>query len=314
MSARLLLLCPGQGGQHAAMNEMVLAEGDDTPGAALLGALRLPAGSLFDNRVAQPAVVAATLAMWLSLQPRLARLRLAPSLVAGYSVGELSAYGVAGAFDGATAVALAGARAALMDAAATGAGHIHAHTQTLAAIGGLPLAQAGALAARHGFAIAIINGHDSCVVGGPAAQLAALASQLTLAGARLQALPVTVAAHTPLLAGAVAPFAALLEHSAFAPLRCPVLCGVDAVPVSGAHAKARAVDALSRQLAATIDWAGCMDAAAEAGVTIALELGPGAALSRMLQARHPHIACRSVAEFRGLDGVEAWLARQTGRA
>ncbi|WP_426191653.1 ACP S-malonyltransferase [Massilia sp. DWR3-1-1] len=309
MSARLLLLCPGQGGQHEGMNDLVLAEGEGQPGAALLGALTVPAGSLFENRVAQPAVVAATLAMWQSLQPRLARLRLAPALVAGYSVGELSAYGVAGAFDGATTVALAGARAALMDAAAA-AGHAH----TLAAIGGLALAQAGALAARHGFAIAIINGHDSCVVGGPTAQLAALASQLTLVGARLQALPVTVAAHTPLLAGAVAPFAALLEHTAFAPLLCPVLCGVDAVPVFGAHEKARAVDALARQLAATIDWAGCMDAAAEAGMTIALELGPGAALSRMLQARHPHIACRSVAEFRSLDGVEAWIARQTGRA
>ena len=52
-----------------------------------------------------------------------------------------------------------------------------------------------------------------------------------------------------------------------------------------------------------------MDAAAEAGITVALELGPGAALARMLQARHPHIACRSVADFRSLDGIVAWLGR-----
>jgi [acyl-carrier-protein] S-malonyltransferase len=31
----------------------------------------------------------------------------------------------------------------------------------------------------------------------------------------------------------------------------------------------------------------------------------------MLQGRHPHIACRSVADFRSLDGIVAWLDRQT---
>ncbi|MDB5747196.1 MAG: hypothetical protein JWP72_2044, partial [Massilia sp.] len=34
-----------------------------------------------------------------------------------------------------------------------------------------------------------------------------------------------------------------------------------------------------------------------------------AGLSRMLQARHPRIATRSVADFRSLDGIAAWLGR-----
>jgi [acyl-carrier-protein] S-malonyltransferase len=53
-----------------------------------------------------------------------------------------------------------------------------------------------------------------------------------------------------------------------------------------------------------------MDAAAEAGITVALELGPGAALSRMLRAVRADIACRSVAEFRSLEGITSWLAGQ----
>jgi [acyl-carrier-protein] S-malonyltransferase len=69
---------------------------------------------------------------------------------------------------------------------------------------------------------------------------------------------------------------------------------------------------LSRQIAEPIRWKDCMDACAEAGATVALELGPGAALSRMLQARHPGIACRAVSEFRSLGGVRAWLERQLG--
>lgn len=293
MSARLLLLCPGQGGQHQAMHALV----ESVPAAsALLAAASLPAGSLFDNRIAQPAVVRATLAMWEALR---ARLPIRPALVAGYSVGELSAYAVAGAITPLEAIRLAHVRAALMDGAATG------QPQTLAAIVGLAVTRSAALARQAGFELAIVNGHDSCVVGGLASQMNLLRQLVEGAGARLQPLPVTVAAHTPWLAEAVAPFAAALKATAFAPLACPVLSGVDAAPVSADGA----VGALSRQLAETIRWADCMDAAAEAGITLALELGPGAALAKMMQARHPGIACRSVAEFRSLDGIVGWLGR-----
>jgi hypothetical protein len=51
-----------------------------------------------------------------------------------------------------------------------------------------------------------------------------------------------------------------------------------------------------------------MDAAAEAGITVALELGPGAALAHA--AKPPsHINTRSVADFRTLDGIHKWLER-----
>ena len=292
MSARLLLLCPGQGGQHAAMNDLVQ---HDPAASALLAAAPLPAASLFENRIAQPAVVTATLAMWEALRTRLP---MRPALVAGYSVGELSAHAVAGALAPREAIRLAHVRAAAMDAAASG------EAQTLAAIVGVPVAHACVLARQAGFEMAIINGHDSCVVGGLAAQLEKLRELIGAAGARLQPLPVTVAAHTPYLAGSVAPFAQALRETAFAPPGCPLLAGVDAAPVSDA------VGTLSRQLAETIRWSDCMDAAAEAGITVALELGPGAALSNMLQARHPQIACRSVAQFRSLDGIVGWLERQ----
>jgi [acyl-carrier-protein] S-malonyltransferase len=287
MTGRLLLLCPGQGGQHAGMFDLARLD----PGArAFLDGCALPAtpDALFDNRVAQPAIVCATLAMWQALQSRLP----VPKLVAGYSIGELAAYGVAGALD--NAVALAEARAALMDAAASG------QPQGLAAVSGVDVAQV-----RNIIDVAIVTGADSCIAGGLEAQLAALPARLPTA--RVQRLPVGVAAHTALMAGAVAPFAQLLEGATFAPWRCPVLAGVDAVRVARPD---MAIDRLTRQLASTIDWAACMDAASEAGITVALELGPGAALSRMLRERHPHIACRSVADFHTLDGIASWVTRE----
>ncbi len=74
--------------------------------------------------------------------------------------------------------------------------------------------------------------------------------------------------------------------------------------------KAAAIDHLARQLAQTIHWADCMDTAAEMGINVALELGPGSALSRMLSERHPAIACRSASDFRSIDGIIKWLERQ----
>jgi [acyl-carrier-protein] S-malonyltransferase len=299
MSARLLLLCPGQGGQHLGMFDLART---DAGAARLLDACALPAAdadSMFENRVAQPQIVGATIAMWEAIRRRAP----APSLVAGYSIGELSAYGVAGALAPADAVRLAETRARLMDAAAAAT-----PPQALAAISGLALDRARMLAAAEGFDVAIVTGHDSCIAGGLESALPRLGQTVATEGGKLQRLPVAIASHTALMAPAVAPFADALAAAPFHPQACPVLSGIGAEKIGE---RSRAIDTLSRQLSQTIMWSECMDAAAEAGMTVALELGPGAALARMLQGRHPHIACRSVADFRSLDGIVAWLDRQT---
>jgi [acyl-carrier-protein] S-malonyltransferase len=246
---------------------------------------------MFSNRTAQPAIVAAGLAMWEALR----RDCPPPALVAGYSVGELTAYGVAGAFGAERTVALAAQRAALMDACVE-PGNPHA----MLAISGRRLASLRQQLLANGFHIAIETGEDSCIAGGPAAHAAAIA----LPGARITTLPVAVASHTPYLQAAVAPFAARLDEEPFGALQAPVMGGIDATPVRDRNG---AIVHLARQLAETIAWKDCMDACAEQGITAALELGPASALSRMLSARHPGIACRSVADFRSLDGIRSWL-------
>lgn len=296
---RLLILCPGQGAQHGHMFDLARSHAG---AAALLERCRLPAvpERLFSNRVAQPLIVAATLAMWEALRQDLP----APALVAGYSIGELAAWGVAGALAPLDAVRLAGTRARLMDDC------LKTHPgQALAAISGLPLQRLAELIENDLFYLAIETGEDSAIAGGPAAGLEAVEHKLQAAGARLQRLPVEIASHTSYMAPAVARFAAALRNADFHPQQAPVLSGIAATTVEG---KAGAIEQLSRQLAEKILWRDCMDACAEAQVTVALELGPGAALSRMLQARHPRIACRSVDDFRSLAGIRKWLAANLG--
>ena len=299
MSARLLLLCPGQGNQHLHMLDLARSS---PAGAELLEQLapQLPPlddAHLFANASAQPLIVAATLAMWEALRHEIAP----PALIAGYSIGELSAYAVAGAFTPQDAVQLATRRAALMNVCR------HSHPdQRLLAISGLVLPQIAQIGATYAFSISIETGDDACIAGGPAPALAALQADLAAAGGRSQVLPVEVASHTHYMAEAVAPFADALQTASFQPQLTPVVAGIDAAKVME---KSRAVSTLSRQLAEPIQWRACMDAFAEAGISAALELGPGGALARMLQARHPHINCRSVADFRSLDGVRRWLER-----
>uniref|UniRef100_UPI003977410B ACP S-malonyltransferase n=1 Tax=Janthinobacterium sp. TaxID=1871054 RepID=UPI003977410B len=178
--------------------------------------------------------------------------------------------------------------------------------QALAAISGLGQARLRGPLGAAGWHIAIETGADACIAGGPAAALESLAAGVAAAGGRLGRLPVDVAAHTPYMREAVAPFAAALRASAYRTPRAPLLSGIGACKIDS---KAAAVEHLSRQLAEKIVWMDCMDACAEAGVTVALELGPGAALSRMLLARHPGIDCRAAADFRSLDGIARWLGR-----
>lgn len=307
MAARLLILCPGQGAQHPGMFDMARSDPagsrllDEWFGDALLGGplgAALEGSERFANHVAQPSIVAATLAMWTAL----GELQTPPALVAGYSIGELSAYGVAGALAPADVVKLAVERARLMDACAAQGPH-----QAMVALSGLPEGELAGLLQRYGFYPAIRTGDDALVTGGPAAQREQLADAAVAAGGRATPLPVEVASHTPLLQGAVAPFAAVLQDQRWSGMAFPVLSGISAEPV---HDAAQAMTDLPRQIAEPIRWKDCMDACVEAGVTVALELGPGAALSRMLQARHPQIACRSVSEFRSLDGIRSWLDRQ----
>lgn len=309
----LAILCPGQGHQHGAMFDLALgdargAEFARRAGAAagvdLVATARRGGDATFENAVAQPLVCAAVLATWAALRDAVTP----PRVVAGYSLGELAAYGCAGALAVEDVVALAAWRAALMDAAAPpGTG--------LVALRGLPLARAEALAAEVGAEIAIVNGPDHCVAGGPADALERLAERARDAGARtVQRLRISVPAHTRLLAAAEAPLAAALAASPLADPAIPVLAGVTGAPV---RTRAEAIATLSAQVARRIEWGHCLAAAAELGCSVFLELGPGTALSRMAVEAVPGASARSVCDFRSLDGVARWVdaalrARQAG--
>ena len=308
MSNRYAIFCSGQGGQDAAM--FALTEDESVPAipswpAQKLQTILADPAALFLNRNAQPLIAAVGLARWQALSARscvqLQAPMPLPSLIAGYSVGELTAYGVAGALDCDTVIALAEVRAAAMD---------HCvdvnKPQAMLAVSGLTAAQALPILQQHGLAIAIQNESDRLVVGGLADDCEHAQPALLALGAVCQRLPVAVASHTPLMKNAAISFAAALDQATWSLMIAPVLAGIDAHKV---RTTAQAIIALQAQLTAPIHWHDCMDACVESGIEVVLELGPGNALSRMIIARHPTVACRSLDEFRSIDAAADWLLR-----
>ncbi|MCU6434501.1 acyltransferase domain-containing protein [Undibacterium sp. Jales W-56] len=301
MNSRLLLLCSGQGQQHAGMFTMLR---DDRHAAAIrdlcrseLDAVSAEPEHLFINQFAQPLIAASQMAVWETIKNKVPK----PSLVAGYSIGELSAYGIAGMLNAEQVIGLARQRAQFMDACRD-----PQQEQIMLAVNGIHLSHAKSMIERYGFEIAIVNGDDAFIAGGVRDQLIALEVELTAHGGKLQRLPVHIASHTSWMNNALAPFYERLDSSQFHAGICPVISGKDGTQI---HDKQSALTQLSHQLVETIYWRDCMDAFAENGISIALELGPGTALSKMLQARQPQITCRSISEFRSIDGVTHWLSR-----
>jgi [acyl-carrier-protein] S-malonyltransferase len=296
------LLCPGQGDQSPAMFAVLAQCGEAQPiwdiYARETGCdpFALTAEEMQVNVIAQPLVCAFQLAVWAAIGDRLPPVHA----LAGYSVGELAAYGCAGALAPQDVVSLARRRANLMDEAFLGGG-------AMLALRGLDRATVRALCARHGVEIAIVNDDDRLVVGGAPEAVAACGEEAQARGAKVTPLAIHIPSHTSLMRPAVAPFRLALEQAAWKRPSAPVLAGISGAPV---FAPAPAREALAAQLAQTIDWAACLDGLRERGCTVLLELGPGAGLSRMARDRMPEIPARSVAEFNSLDGVLDWVARQ----
>jgi [acyl-carrier-protein] S-malonyltransferase len=224
-----------------------------------------------------------------------------PLVVAGYSVGELAAWGVAGLLDYEGVLDLAVQRAAAMDAATT-------QQSGLAAIRGLKRGALDRICRVHGAYVAIVNAADQFLVGGTSEALAAVIHDAQVHGAaRTTMLAVAVPSHTPLLANASDRFRQALTK-AHLPAEMPsgvrLLSGIDGAAVFDVRAGA---DKLARQIQQTVDWAACMESCRAAGVTKVVELGPGNALARLMHEFMPYGDVHSLSEFHSLTGFKHWV-------
>ncbi|MBR8185031.1 malonate decarboxylase subunit epsilon [Burkholderia ambifaria] len=304
----LAILCSGQGAQRADMFELTgavpQADALFAHAARLLGddprdwVQHAEPDALHENRAAQLLCTLQALAAAALLDTVWPRRRC----VAGYSVGEVASWSVAGMIDPHDALDLADARARAMDAASGG-------DERMAFVRGLTRAQLARLCDGREAAIAIVNPGDAFVVAGRQADVAAVADDAARDGAlRVAPVCVRIASHTRRLAAAVPAFRASLAavNVRRPPPGTRLFSGIDGASVLDVGA---GLDKLARQIAEPVEWAACLAACVEAGATAFLELGPGRALAEMAGGAYPALPARSVADFRSVDGIASWLAR-----
>jgi len=155
----------------------------------------------------------------------------------------------------------------------------------MAAILGLDDANLPALveqASAHGiFGVANRNSPGQVVVSGERSAVeASLGIAKGLGARRAIELPVSVAAHSPLMADAAAGMREVLASITFNDPEPPLLANADARPITTAEGcRAELVD----HLTTGVDWVGAIGAMTAAGVTTFIEVGPGQVLAGLIK-------------------------------
>jgi [acyl-carrier-protein] S-malonyltransferase len=231
---------------------------------------------------AQPALLAASIAILEAMRERWAADGLAaphPSFAAGHSMGQYSALVAAGALSLGDGIRLVRERGRLMQASGQG------RDGAMAALIGLDdakLPELVAAASVHGvFVVANRNAPGQVVVSGLRPAIEAGAELARSMGAkRAIVLPVSVAAHSPLMAEAANGMRSALAGVDFNDPVVPLLANADGRAIETADGcRAELVE----HLTAGVDWIRIVERMTGAGVTTFVEVGPGRVLTGLIK-------------------------------
>jgi [acyl-carrier-protein] S-malonyltransferase len=304
-----VVLLPGQGSQRVGMGKDVAAvfpaahacfqEVDDAVGAGISAlAFEGPLDELTRTLNAQPALLAHSAAVW-----AVVRDAIGPHVVAaaGHSLGEFSAYHVAGSFAIADAARVVRTRGTLMYEQGV------ARPGAMAAILGELSLSIEEICARATAEAALVvpanyNSAEQTVVSGEVAGVDRAMALAKEAGAkRAVSLPVSGAFHSPLMAPAAGGLERALNLVSMNDPRIPVVANVNAQPVSTA---AVARELLVEQLTAPVQWTRVMQRlAAMHPDALFVEIGTGNVLTGLAKRIAPGVrtaTCGTVAEIEKL--------------
>jgi [acyl-carrier-protein] S-malonyltransferase len=282
---------PGQGSQSVGVGRLLA---DASPAAAAVWrqadealaepisrlAWEGPAEQLDLTVNAQPAVLAASIAAQRALEAKLgsAPSRYGPpSYFAGHSMGQYSAMVAAGVLDLGDALRLVRERGRLMQ--------VSSDDGAMAAIIGLAderIDELVALAAAEGIiTVANRNSPGQVVISGQRAAVEAAAGAAKGLGARrAMLLPVSVAAHSPLMAEAAEGMRRALAEIDFRTPTAPLLANADTIVLSDGEA---CRDELIDHLTRGVDWIGAVETMVSAGTNMFIEVGPGKVLTGLVR-------------------------------
>lgn len=278
----LATVFPGQGAQRPDMGfdlcsrfdtaRRTYEQASEILGFDLVEASADAGGELSDTRVVQPAVFTHGMACWNVIRELGAE---SPRVVAGHSLGEITAFCAAGALTFADAVAVVQKRSEIMADAVPGTG-------TIVVLGSDPSTVATVLDAVPDelgvVTVANRNSPDQVVLSGHLTALDEAQQRLEAEGAAVKRLRISVAVHTPLLAKAVPDLASVIDSIRVSEPKIDVVSSIFATVCRRPE---DVTSSILGQLTKPVDWPATLDALADLGVTRLLEIGATPTLTNL---------------------------------
>lgn len=255
------------------------------------------------TRHAQAAIAALSVGIARALAAR----GVEPSAVLGFSLGQIGALAVSGMLDMEDTFELAARRAALMSEAAA------AHPGAMCALLGAEEASARELCEECAMGEVLVVANCNCpgqiVVSGTREAIGRAREAWGARKKRAALLATEGGFHSPLMAEASVAFAAYLATVEFAEARIPLVCNVDAKPLSAADAP----EHLARHLVEPVRFDRSVALLAQAGATDFIETGFGGVLIGLVK-RIDKSLVRSIVQDRAgfEDACERYGARAAG--
>jgi len=277
---KLAIIAPGQGSQTPAMlssllenpqNQALLRSWSEAIGLDLVRlGTTADADEIKDTANAQPLIVAAGLLAFRALEGT------DFSLVAGHSVGEITAAAIAGVISPIDALTLVRARGVEMAKAAA------AKPSGMAAVLGGEREVVLQAIADLGLVAANDNGGGQIVAAGDLGALSKLAPE----GARVRPLAVAGAFHTSYMQSAVEPLSALAAAMEVSDPKVGVISNKDGAVITNGR---EVLDRIVAQISNPVRWDLCMESLLSHGVTGVIEVPPAGTLVGLIKRATPSI-------------------------
>ncbi|SNT70971.1 malonate decarboxylase subunit epsilon [Psychrobacter sp. LV10R520-6] len=254
--------------------------------------------TLFNNKVAQPFIYTLQYYRWQQLRKLIEK----PIAFAGYSLGEINAFCYSSQLDFEAGLTLINHRAKFMEEEVS-------ESSGLLAIQGLHNRELKNLLLETDTYLSIKINEDQFIIGGHTDNLSQADKLAQSLGARnTQLLKVSVPSHTKMMQKAAEKFREYTDSITLPAMQIPIISATDGIKYNNTN---QGLHILSSQIDHSLDWYACMENIKEYQPSMIIEIGPGNALSKMINNLMPHLPCRSWDDFRNSDGLLEWILKNS---